>query len=45
MRVDRGGLCWLVEECTLASSLNDKGWFSAGKPWPSPIPASIRVEG
>lgn len=32
VRVDRGGLCWLVEECTLASSLNDKGWFSAEKP-------------
>lgn len=40
----KGGLRWLVEECTLAPSPNDKGWFSAETPFPSPSPASARVD-
>lgn len=43
VHVGSRGLCWLVEECTLAPSPNDKGWFSAEKPLPSPPPASARV--
>lgn len=45
MCVSGGGecLCWLVEECTLAPSPNDKGCFSAEKPLPTPPPASTRV--
>lgn len=42
VHVGRGGLCGLVEECTLAPSPNDKGWFSAEKPLPSPSPAPAR---
>lgn len=43
MHVGSRGLCWLVEECTLAPSPNVKGWFSAEKPLPSPPSASARV--
>lgn len=43
MHVGRRGLCWLVEECTLAPSSNGKGWFSAEKPLLSPSPASARM--
>lgn len=43
MHVRSGGLCWLVEECTLAPSPNDKGRFNGAKPLPSPSSASARV--